>query len=212
MRILPAYFTSGEEFLRDFQPAAPEFDGPALALRTRIEAVTGEHVLVELAVPRLPNRELLRAEVAGPGPGGIGVWLVFSAADRATLDFAVATARKSAARGIPRSHERYPIALPCDWQISGDRTRILSTTEDVSAGGAFVRAYAPPEIGTELVVELPMTATGALKLHGHVAWIRRDEHTSGMGIHFSPAPADDARRLRELLRRSNERGRVQLNA
>jgi Tfp pilus assembly protein PilZ len=212
MRILPAYFAGSDEFLAAYRSEAPEFDGPALAVRTRMELAVGEHVLAEIALPRLPNREHLRAEVAGPGPDGEGVWLIIAREDRAALDFIVATAHRQAGRAVTRHHERYPVALPCDWQVAGDKTRVLSLTEDLSAGGVFVRAFAPPEIGSEIFLSLPTTRLGPLSLHGHVVWARRDGQANGMGVRFSSATEADARRLRELLRRSGESGRVELTA
>jgi Tfp pilus assembly protein PilZ len=211
MRILPAYFARSEEFLAAYQPERPEFDGPALVVRTRTDLRQGEHVLLEVAMPRLPNREHLRAEVAGPGPDGVGVWVVIAPADWAALGFIVASARKLTKRVITRHHERYPVTLPCDWQVAGETTRILSTTEDLGAGGVFVRAYAPPEIGTEVVVALPSTRSGSLTLRGQVAWIRKDEEGgAGMGVRFLSTSEADGKRLRELLRRAGENGRVDL--
>jgi uncharacterized protein (TIGR02266 family) len=212
MRILPAFFRSGEDFLRDYRASAPEFDGPALHYRTRGEYTVGEDVVVEVNIPRLPNRVQLLGQVAGPGPGGRGVWLVMSQDDRPSLDFVVAQARKFGGAAVARHHDRFPLALPCDWRVSGGATRVMSTTEDVSAGGAFVRALAPPEVGTELTVELSGATRGPLVLHGQVVWVRRDERSSGMGVRFADASGDDARRLREMLRRSAERGRVALSA
>ena len=212
MRILPAFFASGEDFLRDYRAAAPEFDGPALLYRTRGEYTVGEDVMIEVNLPGLPNRVRLVGQIAGPGPSGNGVWVCMSLDDRPSLDFVVAQARKFGGAAVARHHDRFPLALPCDWRVTGGTSRVLSTTEDVSAGGAFVRALAPPTIGTELTVELSGASRGTLVLHGQVVWVRRDERMGGMGVRFADATGDDARRLREMLRRASERGRMALSA
>ena len=211
MRILPAFFASGEDFLRDYRAAAPEFDGPALLIRTKTEFPVGADVMLEVHLPGLPNRVRMVGQVAGPGPGYRGVWVVLQADDRPSLDFVVAHARKFIGTAVARHHERYPVTLPCDWRVVGGQSRVMSTTEDLSAGGAFVRAFVPPEIGTELTVELSGPAPSPLVLHGQVVWIRRDERLSGMGVRFATPTGDDSRRLREMLRRSNERGRLALS-
>jgi Tfp pilus assembly protein PilZ len=214
MRIVPAFFASGEEFLRDYRAAAPEFDGPALLLRTKIPFAVGEDVVVEVGLPRLPNRVRVVGQIAGPGPGGRGVWVVMPGDDRPSLDFVVAHARKFVGSAIPRHHERFPVTLPCDWRVTGQE-RVASTTEDLSAGGAFVRALAPPEVGKELTIVLSGTTTRALVLHGQVIWVRRsdgvDRASGGMGVRFAAPTVGDARQLREMLRRASERGRLALS-
>jgi Tfp pilus assembly protein PilZ len=211
MRILPAFFASGEDFLRDYRAAAPEFDGPAVHIRTKTEFTVGADVMLEVHLPGLPNRVRMVGQVAGPGPGYRGVWVVLQADDRPSLDFVVAHARKFVGTAVARHHERYPVTLPCDWRVTGGQARVLSTTEDLSAGGAFVRAFVPPEIGTDLTVELSGPAPSPLVLHGQVVWIRRDDRLSGMGVRFAMPTGDDSRRLREMLRRSSERGRLALS-
>jgi Tfp pilus assembly protein PilZ len=211
MRIVPAFFASGEEFLRDYRAAAPEFDGPALLLRTKTPFAVGEEVVVEVGLPKLPNRVRVVGQIAGPGPGGRGVWAVMPGDDRPSLDFLVAHARKFVGSAIPRHHERFPVTLPCDWRVTGGSQRVMSTTEDLSAGGAFVRAFAPPVVGTDLTVELSGTAARPLVLHGQVVWVRRDERVGGMGMRFAAPTGGDARQLREMLRRASERGRLALS-
>jgi Tfp pilus assembly protein PilZ len=201
MRILPAFFASGEDFLRDYRAAAPEFDGPALLCRTRCEYAPGEDVIVEVVLPRLPNRICVAGEVAGPGPGG--TWVVVSTQHRASLDFVVAHARQFGGDAIRRHHDRFPVHLPCHVRVDGADVRIASTTQDLSAGGAFVRTHLPLPVGTELTMELDSTER-PLILHGQVVW----ERTGGMGVRFAAPTAADARVLRETLRHAAERGRV----
>jgi uncharacterized protein (TIGR02266 family) len=211
MRILPAFFASGEEFLRDYRAADPEFDGPALLFRTRGEYSVGEDVMLEVVMPKLPNRIRLVGQVAGPGPNGNGVWVVTSLDARPSLDFVVAHARKFGGNAVARHHDRFPLSLSCDFRVAGDALRVMSMTEDLSAGGAFVRAFAPPDVGTELTVELSGPAARPLVLRGQVVWVRRDDRTGGMGVRFAAPSGDDSRLLREMLRHSSERGRVALS-
>ena len=61
MRLVTLAFASTDEFLAAFHPA----DGGTISTRTRTDGTIGERVLVEVAVPGLPNRALLRADVTG---------------------------------------------------------------------------------------------------------------------------------------------------
>lgn len=204
MRIITATFGSGQAFLDSYSAA---HDGGAIFYATRMDLRLGEDVLVELQFPGMPNRALLRGQVAAFDAQGKGAWIRFSPQDESTRDFVLRLARGEVevTTKIRRSYPRFPVAIPCDWKIDGTLDRVLSYTEDVSASGAFVRTLTPPPVGTTVRVAL-----GELTLRGHVARVRQDERTSGMGVRFVGTTTGDARRLREMLRRVSERGRVVL--
>jgi len=70
--------------------------------------------------------------------------------------------------------------VPVDWHPFGSMVHGVSTTADVSAGGAFVCTARPMAPGSPLVLELALP-TGRVEVHARVAWT--DER--GMGVRFT---------------------------
>jgi PilZ domain-containing protein len=83
------------------------------------------------------------------------------------------------------------------WQTTGAST--VSRVRDLSVGGVFVSAPAPPRVGTtvKLLFVLP---EGEVRIEGIV---RYAESKKGMGVEFTRMGTADGARLRELLRRLN---------
>ncbi len=79
-----------------------------------------------------------------------------------------------------RRHARRPSNLAVDWRPFGSQVGHISALSDLSAGGAFVRAAYPREVGSPSVIALP-TAKGKVNVHARVAWCSRD----GMGLRFT---------------------------
>jgi hypothetical protein len=127
------------------------------------------------------------------------------------VDFLIAHAQRPVDRPelVTRHFERFPLHVRCDWRLAGTGQRIPSSTADLSSGGAFVRTPAPPPVGTAVVVALG--GDEGLEITGRVVWRRAQPDDAGMGIDFAELTAPAARRLRELLRASAERGRVALS-
>lgn len=209
MRLILASFRSADEFLRSYSSA---HDGGALFYATRMELDAGEQVLVEIAFPELPNRTILRGQVAGTH--GAGVWVEFSRESAQVRDYVLTVARgETPATAFARKQQRFPIALPCNWQIPGSADQVISFTDDLGAGGAFVRTRQPPPVGTALQITVGPVGEGAdqpMTLHGHVTWVRASGDAGGMGVRFNEPQEIGNRRLREVLRHVTERGRVEL--
>ena len=164
-------------------------------------------MLAEIDYHGLPNHALVRGVIGEFEPGeGATIWL--SPEDQAAVRFAFEFARGNVqvSRTYPRSHSRFPTTLPIDCRIEGENpTWVASETEDLSAGGVFIRANQSPNIGTRVRVVIGPTRTGERFLvYGKVAWTR----AGGFGVRFSTRGHSDARRLRTLLRRSTEAGKV----
>ena len=70
--------------------------------------------------------------------------------------------------------------LPVDWHVFGSGVHRVSTTADVSPGGAFVCTAEPRPVGSAIVLQME-TARGPLEVHGRVAWTDR----RGMGVRFT---------------------------
>jgi hypothetical protein len=88
--------------------------------------------------------------------------------------------RAAAQRPWRRAHERDAALVRVDWHAFGSAVHRVSTTADVSSGGAFVCTAAPMPPGSPLVLELS-TPRGPIELHARVAWT----DPRGMGVRFT---------------------------
>jgi Tfp pilus assembly protein PilZ len=213
MRFLTCAFGSPAEFLTSYSTETPE---GALLCPTRTELQIDEDILVEVDYPGLTNRTLIRGTVAAVERGR-AAWVRFNAGDAHSRDFVLGVARGDIAPvdRVARGHRRIPATLPVTCRIDEldepSNQRVFGHTRDVGGGGAFVHALAPPAVGTRISILLGPTASGqSFSLDGRVAWIRREARAHGFGIRFDPRGEHDGRRLRAILRRSWERGRLDI--
>ncbi len=93
-----------------------------------------------------------------------------------------ALARLASRRRAPRR----PSNLAVDWRVFGSKVHHISALMDLSPTGAFVRAAYPREVGSPLVLDLPIPpgpgrAGGTTRVHARVAWRSPD----GMGLRFT---------------------------
>jgi Tfp pilus assembly protein PilZ len=206
MRLVTLAYETKQEFLTSYHPA----DGGTLSTRTRTDGTIGEDVLIEISFPGLPNRVLVRAQVMGIAFEH-GLRFAFAPADATTRDFLLQVANGEVSlEVVHRDHARFPAALHASWAVSGG---VASPTlvEDLSAGGAFVRADAPPAVASE--VELSITAPGGetLVARGTVAWLRQGKNP-GFGVEFGELAAETGRKLRAMLRHASESAQVSLES
>jgi hypothetical protein len=206
MRILTVPFLSSAEFLSHF--SEKNGDG-ALFCRTRTELEPDEQVLLEISFPGLPNRALVRGSVV-TRVAGRGSWVAFDAADSSTRDFLVGIAQgQLAVTAVERAHDRFPAELPVAFALD-DGVPAESQTADVSASGAFIRcAHAEgqsgPAVGTRVKLTLAAGSDAQpLELQGEVTRAKAD----GFAVQFEPRSGENNRRLRALLRRASETGRI----
>ncbi len=87
-----------------------------------------------------------------------------------------------------RAHERLPITLEVNYRT---RMELLSAdTENVSAGGMFIRTMYPLPEGTELNIQFAIPEESIeFSVTGKIVWAvsmeeSQDESESGMGIKF----------------------------
>ena len=203
MRILSAWFESGEEFLKSYNES---IGAGAIYYPTIAELTVGEQVLIEVRFPSLPNRMLVRGKVFSIDLQKNGVWLSFLSEDQETRDFIVDVARGdiTVETKIHRKHQRYPLEIPVDWKATDSDDVFISCTEDLSAGGAFVRTLSPPPIGTPVALVLAPSAGKVLTISGKVSWTRQESGGEGMGVRFEQATSETIRALREALRKMDE--------
>ncbi|HUH04265.1 MAG TPA: PilZ domain-containing protein [Kofleriaceae bacterium] len=210
MRLLTVPFFSSAEFLSHYSGKHP--DG-AIFCRTRTDLEVGEAILVEVSFTGLPNRALLRASVLSL-EAGRGAWLALDPADVSTRDFLLRLARGEleVTEKMERNYDRFPTSLPVAIKVTSPATTnevSQSQTTDLSASGVFIRSATPPPVGArvQLVIDAP-GPTGAFSLEGEVTWVRNSPTEQGFGVHFRDKRGEDNRRLRALLRRASESGRV----
>ncbi|MEZ4401674.1 MAG: PilZ domain-containing protein [Kofleriaceae bacterium] len=198
-------FATADDFVAAYHPA----DGGTVSTRTRTDGTIGERVLIEISFPGLPNRALLRADVTGIAFEH-GLRFAIAAEDVTTRDFLLGVARGEVRveSTIHRDHARFPATLNVAWRV-GAGAATTTTLEDLSAGGAFLRAEAPPAIGAEVSLDITTPAGEVLPATGHVAWIRQGKDP-GFGVDFAPAAGEAGRKLRALLRHASESASVDL--
>lgn len=209
MRLVTLAYATADEFLASYDHR----DGGTISVRTRTDGTIGEKILVEVSFPGLPNRALLRAMVTSI-TFEHGLRFVIDEADASTRDFLVSIARgDNVVLGAQRDHERFPTTLQARWKLTGAGDRGVETTivEDLSAGGAFVQAAEPPEVGSEVDLTIAVPIGPALETSGHVAWVRHGK-SPGFGVDFDALVGDSGRRLRALLRRASATAEVELEA
>lgn len=204
MRILTAQYGSSSDFLGAYNP---EFAGGALFYPTRMPLLAGETVILDVRLPNVPNPVLVRGRVAHVDTSRMGAWISFDAEDRATLEFLLGIARGNIEiRPVVRKSGRFPVELQVDWQIGDSDDLYISSTDDVSWGGVFVRTLSPPPVGTPVSVVISTPAGEMLRLRGRVMRTRSNG-SAGMAIRFAGESAE-RRRLRRLLRDMDLRGEV----
>jgi len=182
--------------------------------RSRAELDIGEEVVMEISFGGLPNRILARGEVLTAEPT-LGYWIGFHQDEAQARDFLLALAEEAeqaeaddSERDLTsRAYERFPASLPVDYTFGGITHR-ASLTEDLGAGGMFVRSPEPPPVGTsvKLVIGPTPNAEAFFKIDGKVAWVR-PKGASGFGVRFDNRAADTGR-LRKLLRHASETGKL----
>ena len=208
MRLLTLAYATADEFLASYHDS----DGGTVSVQTRTDGTIGEQLLVEVSFPGLPNRALLRATVTSI-TFEHGLRFAVDEADATTRDFLLSIARgDNIVVGAQRDHARFPSVLRAHW-TSGGAAGGGDTTivEDLSAGGAFVQALHPPEVGAPIELTIEVPSGPALATSGHVAWVRHGK-APGFGIDFDALSGDSGRRLRTLLRHASETAEVKLGA
>jgi hypothetical protein len=83
-----------------------------------------------------------------------------------------------------REHEREGRSVTVDWHRFGSSVHRVSTTDDVSEGGAFLCTSSPLPMGAAVVMHLSL-GTSQVLVHARVAW----RNARGMGVRFG-SPID----------------------
>jgi Tfp pilus assembly protein PilZ len=185
----------------------PEYAGGALFYPTRMPLLAGEAVILDVRLPNVPNPVLVRGRVAHVDTQRAGCWISFDAEDHSTLAFLLGIARGNLEiRPVTRKSGRFPVELQVDWQVGDSDDLYISSTDDVSWGGVFVRTLSPPPVGTPVSIVIATPAGETLRLRGRVTRTRMNR-SAGMAVRFA-GESVERRRLRRLLRDMDLRGEV----
>ena len=209
MRLLTCAFASPDAFLASYRDEPS--DG-ALDCETRSAVEVDEPVVLEVWFPGLPNPTLLRGLVVDVQPGERALVQIHDG-DAHGRDFLLRVARGELepVGPVERNHRRVPVSLPITCRIDevGEPVgEVVGLTHDVGGGGAWILCAAPPAVGTRVSLVLGPVEGETFRLDGRVAWLRRDLWATGFGVRFDSKDSRDAARLRGLLRRACETGRV----
>jgi len=209
-KILQARYTKGKDFLHDVDPDLSP--GGVVRYETKIPLNVDEQVVLEIIFPELPGRVLLRGRVSVVQTSPAAVLVHISPEDVEQRKFLedVARGKVDPASSVGRRYYRIPLEIPVDWQVMGEGDVVISSTDDVSGGGVQIRTQNPPPVDTEVVLLLSLEGRNdkQLRIPGRVAWVRQDETFSGMGVRFDAESTEEKKKLRDLLRKSMERGTI----
>lgn len=208
MKILKMVFEKGHEFL---DTLVQKDEGQLLRHTPKNAIDKGEQILLEIHFPELPNRVLLRGEVAQPSKlPKEPVLLRVIPEDQTALSFIIGMAKKEKPpeEVKPREHDRIPLEVPVDWSVQGSGDLIISSTDDVGGGGVQIRTLSPPKVGTRMKLEFVLGGPGSehISVPGEVAWVRQDAEFQGMGVRFTSEGDKEMDKLRALLQRIRKNG------
>src|SRR5436190_1015537 len=180
MRIIRARYRNGNEFLRHYQPS---FDGGGIFFPTREALDEGQRVVVEVRLPGMPQRVLLRGTVAWRRAGRhstklrAGLGIEFHQGDAARRDFLLEVARGDVPKEIQaRRHRRLPVDLSVEWRMPNERASHTGEIEDISVGGCFIRSEGSPAPGGDIFLHVsPPGSVQPLEIAARVAWMRPTE-------------------------------------
>lgn len=86
-----------------------------------------------------------------------------------------------------RRAERRALATQFSARDASGAGTLTFTSEDVSAGGVFLRSELLLEQGEPLALEFTVPGAGEVKAQARVAWVRRfpaEGQSAGMGVEF----------------------------
>lgn len=118
------------------------------------------------------------------------------------------TGKAGAQQGNLRKHARSSVSLPVTVSDATNRVSgtIVFDTQDISAGGAFIRSDLLFEIGEELAVAVPLPSGHQVIARGKVVRVSRDGDDGsapGMGIQFVQLSDSDRDAILALVQRGS---------
>ena len=206
MMTLKAAFKTGSELLERY---LGDLANGGLFIPTRRPLAIGEAVVVSVRPGPRQNPISLRGTVAWRRAGKhrtkvkAGIAIEFLSTESAKRDYLLAAAEGRVTAISARRHQRVPIDLPVQWQVSGSIHENNGVLRDIGRGGAFVMTDDPAPGESDVV--LKVSAPGAdvpMPVSARVAWIAAHQSREpGFGVAWRARDAGGSRRIKELVRR-----------
>jgi Tfp pilus assembly protein PilZ len=200
LKILFATFASPEDFLERLEVSK---DGSVATLRvdTKARYDAGEHVILEIGYPGLPNRILTRSQAVDGG--GDGQSFKLDEDEEHKRDFLIAVAAGRATASWKRRHRRFPLRIPARFVVEGDDVPLRgdAETEDMGSGGVSLRTSRTLPDGAKVTIVLePGDGGEEIEFTGRVVWNRNDDSVTGVGVQFESLGGEPMKRLRRMIR------------
>ncbi len=205
MNIVKVRFRSSDEFDANYQP---ELAGGGLFCPTTTPLTEGDEVVIELSVPALPNKVLIRGTVLSWRPAlprlrvRAGAVVEFLPQEEHKRAFVLGTLDGSRGPSARRRHMRLPVEIDCRYRAREQKLYIETKVIEISVGGAMLATEEPVPIGANLVIE--MTLPGAARPMAISAKVAYHSDTGWTGVKFVYRDSGGSRRLQELIRRLRE--------
>jgi Tfp pilus assembly protein PilZ len=202
MQILKVRFRTNSEFESSYQP---ELMNGGLFCPTTAPLDEQQSVIIELSVPALPNKVLIRGTVKSWRPAlprlrvRAGAVVEFAAEESEKRAFIVETISGDRGPSPRRRHTRLPVAVDVRYRLTDTAEFTQGELSEISVGGAMLNTPTPLPIDTDVVLEItPPGAVSSLSISGKATY---HLDNGGTGLKFIYRDGGGSRRLRELVRR-----------
>lgn len=202
MRILTARFRTNAEFEEHYQEELPH---GGLFCPTTKAMEPGETVIVELSVPALPNKVMIRGRVQSWRPAlprlrvRAGAIVQFAPEEATKHLFVRETVEGTRPPPVRRKHARLPVSVPVRYRIAEQTETQETEITEISVGGAMIITPRPLSLGTSVILEItPPGAVQSIPISGKATYHLPNGNT---GLKFLYRDAGGSRRLRELVKR-----------
>ena len=202
MEILKIRFRTNEEFESNYDHDLPR---GGLFCPTTKELTEDAPVIVELSIPALPNKVLIRGRVKSWRPAlprlrvRAGARVEFDTDEAEKRDFILETISGSRPPATRRKHSRLPMSVPVRFRVTDTPQFSESVLTEISVGGALLHTDGPLPLESDVILEIiPPGAVSPIHISGKATYHAREGST---GLKFIYRDGGGSRRLRELIRR-----------
>ncbi len=202
MQIVKVRYRTNEEFDEHYQP---DMEQGGLFCPTTQPLEEGDSVVIELSVPALPNKVLIRGTVRSWRPAlprlrvRAGALVEFDREEDKKRSFILETIAGTRNPSARRRHTRLPVSIPVRYRTADDPAYHESLMTEISVGGAMLATEVPIPLDSDVVLEItPPGAVSPLAISGKATY---HSPSGGTGLKFIYRDSGGSRRLRELVRR-----------
>jgi Tfp pilus assembly protein PilZ len=202
MLILKVRFRTNAEFEEQFQD---DLERGGLFCPTTSEIEADTEVVIELSVPALPNKMLIRGRVKSWRPAlprlrvRAGAIVEFLDEEAEKKEFLLGTVRGDLDAPTKRKHSRLPVEIRVRYRTTESADMLDCQLSEISVGGAMLATPEALPLDTEVILEiLPPGSVSPISISGKATY---HTPTGGTGLKFVYRDSGGSRRLRELVRR-----------